>query len=53
VMPFFLAGVMNLANPKFMSPLWHDPIGVAIIKYTLGLMLIGILIMRKIIRIRY
>ena len=53
LMPFFLAGIMNLVNPKFMSPLWNDPIGIAIIKYTLGLMLMGILIMRKIIRIRY
>ncbi|HXE50753.1 MAG TPA: type II secretion system F family protein [Ramlibacter sp.] len=53
LMPFFLAAVMNLANPKFMSPLWTDPIGIAIIKYTLGLMLIGIVLMRKIIKIRY
>ena len=53
VMPFFLAGVMNMVNPGFMSPLWKDPIGIAIIKYMLSLMLIGILIMRKIVKIRY
>jgi len=53
LMPFFLAGVMNLVNPGFMGPLWKDPIGIAIVKYMLGLMLIGVLIMRKIIRIRY
>lgn len=52
LMPFFLAGVMNLVNPKFMSPLWTDPIGIAIIKYMLSLMLIGVLIMRTIIKIR-
>ena len=28
LMPFFLAGVLYLANPKFMSPLWTDPIGI-------------------------
>jgi tight adherence protein B len=53
LMPFFLAGVMNLVNPEFMKLLWTDPIGIAIIKYTLGLMLIGAVIMRKIIKIRY
>lgn len=53
IMPFFMAGVLNLANPEFMRPLWTDPIGIAIIKYTLGLMLIGVLIMRRIVKIRY
>lgn len=52
LMPFFLAGVMNAVNPDFMGPLWKDPIGIIILKYTLGLMLIGVLIMRKIIKIR-
>jgi len=53
LMPFFLAGVMNLVNPEFMTPLWTDPLGVTFIKYTLSLMLIGVFIMRKIIKIRY
>lgn len=52
LMPFFLAGAMNLVNPGFMSPLWKDPIGIAIVKYMLTLMLIGVVIMRRIIRIR-
>lgn len=52
LMPFFLAGLINLVNPEFMSPLWTDPIGVAIIKYMLSLMLIGALLMRRIVRIR-
>jgi tight adherence protein B len=53
VMPFFMAGLMNLMNPEFMKPLWTDPIGISIITYTLTLMLFGVLIMRKIIKIRY
>lgn len=53
VMPFFLAGVMNLVNPEFMKPLWTDPMGITFIKYTLTLMLIGAVIMRKIIKIRF
>ena len=53
LMPFFLAGLMNLVNPGFMSPLWKDPIGIAIVKYMLTLMLIGVVIMRRIIKVRY
>ncbi|MGJ7496542.1 type II secretion system F family protein [Variovorax sp. RT4R15] len=51
-MPFALAGVLNLVNPDFMSPLWKDPIGISIIKYMLILMAFGVLIIRKIIKIR-
>ena len=52
VMPFALAGVMNMTNPEFMSPLWTDPIGISIIKYMLILMAIGAVILIKIIKIR-
>src|SRR6185369_16409077 len=52
LMPFALGGAMYLVNPKFMTPLWTDPIGITIMKYTLGLMAIGVVIMRRIIRIR-
>ena len=52
VMPFFMAGVMYLGNPEFMSPLWTDPIGITIIKYLLVMMAFGILVLRKIVRIR-
>ncbi|MDB5762858.1 MAG: tadB [Herminiimonas sp.] len=52
VMPFALAAVMNLVNPDFMAPLWKDPIGIAIINYMLVLMAFGVLILRKIIKIR-
>lgn len=53
LMPFFMAGLMNLMNPAFMKPLWTDPMGINIITYTLTLMFFGVLIMRKIIKIRY
>jgi tight adherence protein B len=52
VLPFALGALMNLMNPDFMSPLWTDPIGITILQITLGLMVIGVLIMRKIIKIR-
>jgi tight adherence protein B len=52
LMPFFLAGIINLVNPTFMSPLWTDPIGISIVQNMLTLMLIGAIVMRKIIKIR-
>ena len=52
LMPFALAGAMNLVNHEFMSPLWNDPIGISIIQYMLILMFFGVLILRKIIKIR-
>jgi len=52
LMPFALAGAMNLVNPEFMSPLWNDPIGISIIQYMLVLMFFGVLILKKISKIR-
>jgi tight adherence protein B len=43
---------MNAMNPIFMAPLWNDPIGLMILKYTLILMAIGIVILNKIVKIR-
>ena len=52
VMPFALAGLMNLFNPAFMAPLWTDPMGISIVRTMLLMMVFGILVLRKITRIR-
>lgn len=52
LMPFALAGLLNVMNPKFMSVLWTDPIGISIVKYLLVMMAIGVLVLRRIVRIR-
>jgi tight adherence protein B len=52
IMPFALAGALTVLNPKFIMPLWTDPIGIIIIRYTLVLMVIGALILRKIVNFR-
>jgi tight adherence protein B len=52
ILPFVLAGIINLINPKFMSVLWIDPLGLKLIYAALIFMGIGALWMRKIIRIR-
>jgi tight adherence protein B len=52
VMPFALAGLLTIFNPEFISRLWTDPIGIAIVQTMLTLMAIGILILIKIVKIR-
>jgi tight adherence protein B len=52
LMPFAIALLMTVCNPDFMAPLWHDPIGVSIVRGMLLSMACGILLLRKIIRIR-
>lgn len=52
ILPFVLAGIINLVNPRFMSVLWTDPLGLKLIYAALIFMGIGALWMRKIIRIR-
>ena len=52
ILPFALAALMNVMNPTFMAPLWNDPLGLAIVKYMLILMGFGVLILRKIVKIR-
>jgi tight adherence protein B len=51
-LPPAVAGMINLINPKFMSVLWTDPMGIKMIYAALVMMAIGALWMRKIIRIR-
>lgn len=52
IMPFALAGILNITNPVFMSPLWNDPIGISIVQTMLSLMIVGLVILWKIIKIR-
>jgi tight adherence protein B len=51
-LPFVMAFTINLVNPQFMAILWTDPAGLKLIGVALFMMLLGILWMRKIIRIR-
>lgn len=52
VLPFLLGALMYYVNPEFMAPLWQDSIGVVILKYTLGLMVVGILLLKKLVTLR-
>lgn len=52
LMPIGMGGLLLLVNPEFMKPFFNDPIGVAMIKYLVAMMLFGIILIRKIVRIR-
>jgi len=51
-LPFALAAVIHLVNPGFLSVLFTDPIGPMLIGGALSLMVIGVFIMSRIIKIR-
>lgn len=52
VLPFAVLGMMLVMNPKYISVLWTDPSGMRMMWCTLGMMVVGGVWMRKIIRIR-
>jgi tight adherence protein B len=52
LMPIAMLMVMSLANPKYISVLWTDPTGVRLLWYAAGASVIGVLWMRRVVRIR-
>lgn len=52
VMPFALGALLYAFNPTFISPLWTDPIGIAIAESLLVMMVLGILVLIWIVKIR-
>ena len=52
LLPFAVGGIINLINPEFMSVLWTDQMGLKLIYAALGMMTMGALWMRQIIKIR-
>jgi len=52
LMPFALAGLLALFNPTFMRPLWTDPMGITLLQAMLAVMLLGIALIARIVRIR-
>jgi tight adherence protein B len=51
-LPVVVGAIINLINPKFMSVLWTDPLGLKLIYAAVVMMILGALTMRKIIKIR-
>jgi len=52
LLPFAVTLVLALVNPKYVSMLWTDPSGVRLLWYAAGMILFGVVWLRKVIRIR-
>ena len=52
LLPFALALMLQVVNPNFLSVLWTDPVGVKMVAIALGMMVLGIFVMSRIIKIR-
>jgi tight adherence protein B len=51
-LPFVMAAVLYLINTEYMSILYTDPLGIMMLYGSLAMMIIGIFIMSRIIKIR-
>ncbi len=52
VLPFAVMLLMSLTSPGYIKVMWSDPIGVRMLWYGAGMMLFGVLWLRKLIHIR-
>lgn len=52
LMPVVMLIVMSVANPKYISVLWTDPAGVRLLWYAAAASVVGVVWMRRVIRIR-
>jgi tight adherence protein B len=52
LLPFVAAALLNIINPKLMSVLWTDPVGVQLVKGALAMAMLGIFWMWRIVKIR-
>ena len=52
LLPFALAGLMNLGNHEFISVLWTDPAGIKVTEVTLAVMTLGALWLWKLTKVR-
>ena len=52
LLPFGAAAMIQLINPQFLEVLYTDPAGRKMVAFALTLMAVGVIVMRKIIKIR-
>ncbi|MGK5058278.1 type II secretion system F family protein [Janthinobacterium sp. LB2P49] len=52
LMPVVMMGVMALVNPQYIRLLWTDPSGIKLLWYAAGMVALGVVWMRNVIRIR-
>ena len=52
LMPVVMIGVMTIVNPQYIRLLWTDPSGIKLLWYAASMVALGVVWMRKVIRIR-
>ena len=52
LMPFCVMAFMAVVNTKYVSVLWTDPAGIKMLWYSLGMIFVGVLWIRRVIHIR-
>jgi tight adherence protein B len=52
LLPFAVIIMMSLTSPDYISVLWHDPIGVKMLWYGAGMIVLGAMWLRRLIHIR-
>ena len=52
LLPFAVGGMLVLVNPTYVMVLWTDPIGIKMLWIALGMIVIGVIWLKKMIRIR-
>lgn len=52
LLPVGVMGVMLVSSPDYVSMLWNDPSGVRLLGYGAGMVMVGVVWLRKVIRIR-
>ncbi|MBB3117001.1 type II secretion system F family protein [Pseudoduganella violacea] len=52
LLPLAVMLVLSLVNPGYVRVLWTDPVGVQLLWFAVGIMLVGVVWMRQMIRIR-
>jgi tight adherence protein B len=51
LLPFSVGGMMLLLNPEYISVLWTDPAGIKLLYYAGAMIVVGVIWLRKTIRI--
>jgi tight adherence protein B len=52
LLPFAVIIIMTFANPGYIAVLWTDPLGIRMLWYGAGMLLLGVLWLRQLINIR-
>lgn len=52
ILPFAIGALLQTFNPKFMSPMWTDPMGIKMLQILFTMMAFGVFILTRIVKIR-